>query len=40
MTDAQLAKANALADRGGFENVDFRRAYIEALPVATPQPMS
>jgi ubiquinone/menaquinone biosynthesis C-methylase UbiE len=34
MTEAQLAKANALAGRGGFENVDFRHAYIEALPVA------
>jgi SAM-dependent methyltransferase len=34
MTDAQLAKANTLADRDGFENVEFRRAYIEALPVA------
>jgi arsenite methyltransferase len=34
MTDAQLAKANALADRDGFKNVDLRHAYIEALPVA------
>ena len=34
MTEAQLAKANALAVREGFENVEFRRAYIEALPVA------
>jgi ubiquinone/menaquinone biosynthesis C-methylase UbiE len=34
MTEAQLAKAKALAGRGGFENVDFRHAYIEALPVA------
>ena len=34
MTEAQLAKANALAAGEGFENVDFRHAYIEALPVA------
>ena len=34
MTEAQLAKANALTGRGGFQNVDFRHAHIEALPVA------
>jgi len=34
MTEAQLAKAKALAGRGGFDHVDFRHAYIEALPVA------
>lgn len=33
MTEAQLAKANALAGRAGFENVDFRHGHIEALPV-------
>jgi len=34
MTEAQLAKANALAGREGFENVGFRHARIEALPVS------
>jgi len=34
ITEAQLAKAKALAGRGGFDHVDFRHAYIEALPVA------
>jgi arsenite methyltransferase len=29
MTDEQLAKAARLADAGGFENVTFRKAYIE-----------
>jgi SAM-dependent methyltransferase len=33
MTDAQLAKAGALARDGGFERVEFRRGYIEAPPV-------
>ena len=30
MTDAQLAKAARLAATGGFENVVFRKAYIES----------
>jgi arsenite methyltransferase len=30
MTDAQLAKAEALRQRGGFAHVSFRKAYIEA----------
>jgi arsenite methyltransferase len=34
MTEAQLAKANLLAGRAGLENVEFRQAYIELLPVA------
>jgi arsenite methyltransferase len=34
MTQAQLAKARALADRDGFENIELREAHIEALPVA------
>jgi arsenite methyltransferase len=33
MTDAQLGKATMLAGRAGFEQVEFRKAYIEALPV-------
>jgi arsenite methyltransferase len=33
MTDAQLDKARQLANEGGFENVEFRRGYIEELPV-------
>jgi ubiquinone/menaquinone biosynthesis C-methylase UbiE len=37
MTDAQLAKAGRLADAGGFANVEFRKAYIDAtgLPAAS-----
>lgn len=30
MTDEQLAKAQALRDAGGFSQVDYRKAYIEA----------
>lgn len=33
MTDEMLAKAAANAQRGGFTNVEFRKGYIEALPV-------
>jgi arsenite methyltransferase len=33
MTDAQLEKARTLAGRAGFGQVEFRKAYIEALPV-------
>ncbi len=33
MTDAQLEKATSLAGRAGFAQVEFRKAYIEALPV-------
>ena len=33
MTDAQLGKAQRLAAEAGFDNVEFRRAYIEQLPV-------
>jgi arsenite methyltransferase len=33
MTDAQLAKAAALRDRGGFSNIEYRKSYIESLPV-------
>lgn len=33
MTDAQLEKATTLAGRAGFAQVDFDKAYIEALPV-------
>jgi arsenite methyltransferase len=29
MTDAQLDKARQLAEEGGFDNVEFRRGYIE-----------
>jgi ubiquinone/menaquinone biosynthesis C-methylase UbiE len=34
MTDAQLAKASALAERDGFTQVEVRKAYIETLPLA------
>jgi arsenite methyltransferase len=34
MTDAQLAKANRLADQHGFANVEFVDAHIEQLPLA------
>jgi arsenite methyltransferase len=33
MTDAQLAKATALAREGGFAGVEFRKGYIERPPV-------
>lgn len=33
MTDEMLAKARANAQRAGFANVEFRKGYIEALPV-------
>jgi arsenite methyltransferase len=33
MTDEMLAKARANAQRAGFSNVEFRKGYIEALPV-------
>ena len=33
MTDAQLAKATALAERDGFTQVELRKAYIETLPL-------
>ncbi len=33
MTDAMLEKARANAEAGGFENVEFRKGQIEALPV-------
>lgn len=33
MTDEQLAKADRLAGEAGFENVEFRRGYIERPPV-------
>jgi arsenite methyltransferase len=33
MTDAQLAKARALANEGGLAQVEFRRGYIERPPV-------
>lgn len=33
MTDAQLAKANRLRDRYGFENVTYLKGYIEKVPV-------
>ena len=33
MTDQQLAKAERLAGDAGFENVEFRRGYIERPPV-------
>ncbi len=33
MTDEMLAKARANAERAGMRNVEFRRGYIEALPV-------
>ena len=34
MTDAQLAKANRLAQRDGFANTRFEKGYIEQAPVA------
>lgn len=34
MTDAQLRKAAALSDRDGFGMVEYRKSYIEHLPVA------
>lgn len=33
MTDAMLAKATAFAAEHGYENVEFRKGYIESLPV-------
>lgn len=33
MTDAQLAKARALADEAGFAHADFREGFIETPPV-------
>jgi arsenite methyltransferase len=33
MTEKQLAKAQRLADEGGFANVEFRQGYIERPPV-------
>jgi ubiquinone/menaquinone biosynthesis C-methylase UbiE len=33
MTDAQLAKATALAERGRLGNVELRKGYIERLPI-------
>jgi ubiquinone/menaquinone biosynthesis C-methylase UbiE len=33
MTDAQLAKATALAERDGFTQIELRKAYIETLPL-------
>lgn len=33
MTDAQLDKAARLGARDGFDNVSFRKAYIEAVPL-------
>jgi arsenite methyltransferase len=33
MTDEMLAKARGNAQQGGFSNVEFRKGYIEALPV-------
>ena len=35
MTDEMLAKARTNAQRAGFTNVEFRKGYIEALPVDT-----
>ncbi|HER34858.1 MAG TPA: methyltransferase domain-containing protein [Halothiobacillaceae bacterium] len=34
MTDAQLAKAGRLRDAAGFTTVEYRKGYIERLPVA------
>ena len=34
MTDAQLVKAERLATAAGFGNVEFRKGYIEKLPIA------
>ncbi|MCK4868279.1 MAG: methyltransferase domain-containing protein [Alphaproteobacteria bacterium] len=33
MTDAQLTKASSLRDRDGFANVEYRKSYIEDLPI-------
>lgn len=33
MTDEQLEKAGELRDRGGFDNVEFEKGYIEHLPI-------
>ncbi len=33
MTDAQRQKAERLRDRGGFEQTEYRKGYIEELPV-------
>jgi SAM-dependent methyltransferase len=33
MTDEQLEKAARLADEAGFENVEFRKSYVEHVPV-------
>jgi SAM-dependent methyltransferase len=33
MTDEMLTKARANAERAGFSNVEFRKGYIEALPI-------
>ena len=33
MTDAQLEKASSLRDRDGFAGVEYRKSYIEALPI-------
>jgi arsenite methyltransferase len=34
MTDAMIEKARANAESAGFGNVEFRKGYIEALPIA------
>jgi SAM-dependent methyltransferase len=33
MTDEQLAKSARLAEEAGFDNVEFRKSYIEHLPI-------
>lgn len=33
MTDAQRRKADGLRDRDGFNRVDYRKGYIEEVPV-------
>src|SRR5947207_13778368 len=33
MTDAQRRKAEGLRDRDGFDGVDYRKGYIEEIPV-------
>ena len=33
MTDAQLSKASGLRDRNGFANIEYRKSYIEELPL-------
>lgn len=33
MTDQQLNKAQRLRDEGGFDNVEFKKSYIEHLPI-------